>query len=102
MQQLTSSQAKYVRGLAHSLNPVVFVGQKGITATVLESIHAALDTHELIKVKFVDFKDRRLKAACAAEVEQKTGSCLAGVIGHMAIFYRRQPDPEKRKIALPR
>lgn len=102
MQQLTSSQAKYVRGLAHSLKPVVFVGQKGITATVLESIQAALDTHELIKVKFVDFKDRRLKAACAAEVERKTGSCLAGVIGHMAIFYRRQPDPEKRKIALPR
>ncbi len=102
MQPLTSSQAKYLRGLAHSLKPVVFVGQKGITATVLESIHAALDTHELIKVKFVDFKDRRLKAACAAEVEQKTGSCLAGVIGHMAIFYRRQPDPEKRKIVLPR
>jgi RNA-binding protein len=45
MQQLTSSQAKYVRGLAHSLKPVVFVGQKGITATVLETIHAALDTH---------------------------------------------------------
>jgi len=101
MQQLTSSQAKYLRGLAHSLKPVVFVGQKGITATVLESIHAALDTHELIKVKFVDFKDRRLKAACAAEVEQKTGSSLAGLIGHMAIFYRRQLDPQKRKIALP-
>ena len=102
MQQLTSSQAKYVRGLAHNLKPVVFVGQKGITATVLESIHAALDTHELIKVKFVDFKDRRVKAACAAEIEQKTGSSLAGVIGHMAIFYRPRTDPEKRKIALPR
>jgi RNA-binding protein len=101
MQQLTSSQAKYVRGLAHSLKPVVFVGQKGITAAVLESIHAALDTHELIKVKFVEFKDRRLKAACAAEVEQKTGSSLAGLIGHMAIFYRRQSDPQKRKIVLP-
>jgi len=101
MQQLTSLQAKYLRGIAHRLKPVVWVGQKGITATVLESIHAALDTHELIKVKFVDFKDRRLKAACAAEVEQKTGSSLAGMIGHMAIFYRRHPDPEQRKIVLP-
>jgi RNA-binding protein len=102
MQQLTSFQAKYLRGLVHGLKPVVFVGQKGITTTVLESIQAALDTHELIKVKFVEFKEKRLKAACATEVEQKTGSCLAGMIGHIAIFYRRQPDPEKRKIALPR
>jgi RNA-binding protein len=102
MQQLTSSQAKYLRGLAHGLKPVVFVGQRGISSSVLETIHAALDTHELIKVKFVDFKDRRLKAACAAEIEQKTGSRLAGVIGHMAIFYRHPPDPEKRKITLPR
>ena len=101
MQQLTRSQAKYLRGLAHSLKPVVFVGRKGISAAVLESLHAALDSHELIKVKFVDFKDRRLKAACVAEVEHKTGSCRVGVIGHTAIFYRRPPDPEKRKITLP-
>jgi RNA-binding protein len=101
MQPLTSSQTKYLRGKAHSLKPTVFIGQKGITETVLQSIHAALDSHELIKVKFVDFKDRRTKAACAAEVEQKTGSCLAGLIGHVAIFYRRQADPEKRRIALP-
>jgi RNA-binding protein len=102
MQQLTSSQAKYLRGLAHRLKPVVLIGQKGLAAGVLESLGAALDTHELIKVKFVDCKDRRLKAAWAAEVERKTGGCLAGMIGHTAIFYRRQPDPEKRKIALPR
>lgn len=101
MQQLTSSQAKYLRGLAHSLKPVVLIGQKGITPHLLESIHVALDTHELIKVKFIDFKDRQLKAACAAEIEQKTGSSLAGMIGHTAIFYRRPPDPEKRKITLP-
>ena len=101
MQRLTSSQAKYLRGLAHNLKPVVRIGQKGIAATVLESIHAALDTHELIKVKFVDIKDRRIRAACAAEIEQKTGSFLAGVIGHVAIFYRQLRDPEKRKITLP-
>jgi len=102
MQPLTSSQAKYLRGLAHSLKPVVFVGQKGINPAVLESIREALAAHELIKVRFVDAQDRSVMADSAAEVQQKTDSCLAGAIGHVAIFYRPQPDPEKRKIIFPR
>ena len=102
MQPLTSSQAKYLRGLAHSLKPVVFIGQKGVNAAVLESVREALAAHELIKVRFVDVQDRRIMAEGAAEVQQKTDSCLAGAIGHVAIFYRPQPDPEKRKILLPR
>jgi len=101
MQPLTSSQAKYLRGLAHGLSPVVFVGHKGVTPTVLDSAREALDAHELIKLKFVDFKDRHLKAGLAAEIEAQTDSRLAGLIGHVAIFYRRHPDPEKRRITFP-
>lgn len=101
MPSLTSSQAKYLRGLAHGLKPVVYVGQKGITSSLLESVHEALGAHELIKLKFVDLKDRRLKAELAAEIERRTGSRLAGLIGHIAILYRAHPDPEKRQITLP-
>jgi RNA-binding protein len=101
MQPLTSYQAKYLRGRAHSLKPVVFVGQKGITASLLASLQEALNAHELIKVKFVDFKDRRMKADCLAEIQRQTGSRLAGSIGHTAILFRPHPDQEKRKIILP-
>lgn len=101
MQPLTSYQAKYLRGRAHRLKPVVHVGQKGITAPLLESIHEALNAHELIKVKFVDLKDRRMKAEHAAEIGRRTGSSLAGLIGHTAIFYRPHPDREKRNIVVP-
>ena len=101
MQPLTSSQAKHLRGLAHGLNPVVFVGHKGLTPAVLDSVREALDAHELIKLKFIDFKDRHLKAGMAAEIEAQTDSRLAGLIGHTAIFYRRHPDAEKRRITLP-
>jgi len=101
MQPLTSSQAKYLRGLAHALSPVVFVGHKGITPAVLDSVREALATHELIKLRFIDFKDRHLKAGLAAEIEEQTDSRLAGQTGHTAIFYRRHPDPEKRRVSLP-
>lgn len=101
MQPLTSSQAKYLRGLAHSLKPVVFVGQKGVTAAVLASVSEALGVHELIKVKFVEFKERGQKSAIAAAIEEKADCGLAGLIGNVAIFYRPHPDHEKRKIKIP-
>ena len=100
LKKLTGSQAKYLRGLAHRLQPIVFVGQKGITDAVIASVHVALDRHELIKVKFVDFKEKKQKKEMAAAIEINTGSFMAGIIGHVAIFYRPHNDPEKRKIIL--
>jgi RNA-binding protein len=68
---------------------------------LLDSIEEALNAHELIKIKFVDFKDRRLKAECLAEIEQRTDSCRAGMIGHTAVLYRPHPIQEKRRIVIP-
>jgi RNA-binding protein len=98
---MNSSQRKYLRGLAHGLKPVVFVGQKGVTATLGEAINEALDTHELIKIKFVEFKEKAHKTAITERIETDTGAVLAGLIGHTAIIYRPHKDPEKRRIQLP-
>ncbi len=101
MKKLNSLQAKYLRGLAHGLKPVVLVGQKGLTAKLIKSTNDALGRHELIKVKFIDFKEKKQKQDIAAAIETKTGSQMAGMIGHIAILYRPHADPEKRKIQLP-
>ncbi len=101
MKKLTSFQAKYLRGLAHALKPVVFVGQKGVTHALIKSTGEAFQRHELIKVKFIDFKEKGQKKEIAAALENKTNSQLAGMIGHVAILYRPHSDAEKRKIVLP-
>ena len=101
MKKLTSIQAKYLRGLAHALKPVVFVGQKGLTHVLVETTAEAFQRHELIKVKFIDFKDKEQKKEIAATIENKTDSQMAGMIGHIAIFYKQNRDPDKRKIMLP-
>ena len=101
MGALKGFQKKFLKGLAHPLKPVVFIGQKGLSSSLIGSIHDALDTHELIKVKFVEFKEKPQKAAMAEAIEAKTGCLLVGIIGHTAIFYRQHADPEKRKIQLP-
>ncbi len=94
-------QKKYLRGLAHGLEPVVMVGRRGLSAALVDSTDEALTAHELIKVKFVDFKRKPQKEEIAATLAADTGSHLAGMIGHTAIFYRPHPDPAKRRIVLP-
>lgn len=101
MIKITSTQAKYLRGIAHSLKPVVYIGQKGLTGALIRSTEDAFDKHELIKIKFIDHKEKKLKAEIARTLEGHTGSHLAGMVGHIAIFYKQHPDPEKRKIVLP-
>ena len=101
MGALKGFQKKFLKGLAHQLKPVVFIGQKGLSNSLIGSIHDALDTHELIKLKFIEFKEKPQKAAMAEVIETKTGCRLVGIIGHTAIFYRQHTDPDKRKIQLP-
>ncbi len=101
MKKLEGFQRKYLRGVAHGLKPVVFIGQKGLTPEVLSSAEKAFERHELIKVKFNAFKEKEEKTELSARIEKETGAENVGIIGHTAIFYRQQEDPEKRKISPP-
>jgi RNA-binding protein len=101
LQALKGFQKTWLRGRAHDIKPVVFIGQKGLSPSVIEAVADAIDTHELIKVKFLDFKDKQQKQAIAQTISEQTGSELVGMIGHMAIFFRQHPEPEKQKIRLP-
>jgi len=101
MQKLEGFQRKYLRGLAHGLKPVVLIGQKGLTNELLKSADQAFLSHELIKVKFNDFKEKGQKEEISKTLEKETGSQLVGSVGHIYIFFRQQEDLEKRKIHLP-
>ena len=102
MEKLKGYQKKYLRGLVHGMKPLVFVGQKGLSSNVTKAVDESLDKHELIKVKFIDFKEKNQKEDIAGAIEKETASELVGMIGHIAIFYRQQKDPEKRKINVPK
>lgn len=101
MSDLTSTQKKYLRGLAHRRKPVVLIGQKGITSTLIKAIDEALEAHELIKIRFLDIKEKEEKADTTDFIVKRTGSQAVGRIGHTVIFYRPRKEPEKRKIRLP-
>lgn len=98
---LTGFQRKYLRGLAHSLKPIVLIGSKGVTQSIIDALDEALMDHELVKVKFVDNKNKDFKSIALQDLEGATAAHMVGMIGHTAIFYRPHPDLEKRKISLP-
>ncbi|MFA6239708.1 MAG: ribosome assembly RNA-binding protein YhbY [Candidatus Hydrogenedentales bacterium] len=96
MHALTSQQRRYLRSLAHHLEPIVYVGKQGITDALAQSAEEALHAHELIKVRFVDRKEE--KKELTAELATRTSSLIAGIIGNVAMLYRQHRDPEKRRI----
>lgn len=99
MSELTSTERKHLRGLAHDLKPVVQLGGQGLTDAVMREVELALEHHELIKIRLVGDRDDRAEAAL--EVAIRGRSELVGTIGGVAILFRRHPKPEKRKILLP-
>ena len=94
--ELTSSQRKRLRGLAHDLHPLVHVGKEGLTEAALAQIDRELAEHELIKVRFLSGKEE--KRDLAREIEDRLICGLAGLVGHVAIYYRPHADPKKRRI----
>jgi RNA-binding protein len=99
MIELTSQQRKFLRSKAHHLDPAVLVGKQGITDTLVRALAQSLEAHELVKVRFNEFKSE--KKALTEEMAFRTGSAVAGIIGHVAILYKQNPDEEKRNIELP-
>ncbi len=96
---MTSAQKKHLRGLAHRLDPVVRIGSSGLTESLFDELDQALESHELIKVKFVDWKDQ--KRQLSGDICGRLGCEEVGKIGHVMVFFRRARDPEKRRIELP-
>jgi RNA-binding protein len=99
MAKLKGSQRKWLRGQAHSLRPVVQIGRQGLTEGTIREIDFALETHELIKVQAPAPKEE--KQEMARRIEAELGAEAVGLIGHIIVLYRRQPDPELRRIEIP-
>tara|TARA_R110001592_G_scaffold79556_1_gene237675 strand:+ start:156 stop:479 length:324 start_codon:yes stop_codon:yes gene_type:complete len=99
MIELTSTQRKYLRKLGHHIDPLIIVGKQGMTDMLVRAVSQELEHHELVKIRFNDFKDD--KRELIPEIERRTGSHVVGTIGHVALVYKQHPEEEKRKIVFP-
>jgi RNA-binding protein len=85
---LSEKQKKYLRRLAHPLNPIVMLGQSGLTENIVKETERALNDHELIKVS-ARLGDRDARDAAFASLTRLTASELVQRIGNVGVLYRR-------------
>lgn len=95
---LSERQKRHLRGLAHALEPIVRLGNAGLTAGVASETAAALHHHELIKVK-APGGNREGRDALFNALADQTRSALVHRIGNVAVLYR--PRPGTPKILIP-
>ncbi|MCQ2576491.1 MAG: YhbY family RNA-binding protein [Treponema sp.] len=96
--ELNSKQRKYLEKEAHDLQPVVIVGGAGLTDGVIQMVDTSLATHELLKVKFNEYKDEKFELT--DEMCEKCNATLVRIIGNVAILYREAEKEEDRKFKL--
>jgi len=92
---LSTAEKKRLRQIGHHLNPVVLLGDKGLTEAVMAEIDARLEDHELIKVR-VGGEDREARQEAIQAIAAGTGAEIAQTIGKLVLLYRaaRKPDPK--------
>lgn len=95
---MNTKQISYLRGLAHNLNPVVMIGNNGLTASVIKEIDVALIAHELIKIKVMS-DDRGLRAQMLLDICLQTNALAVHHIGKLLVVYRLSTT--KPKIVVP-
>ena len=96
--ELKPFQRKHLQGLAHGLNPVVMIGNNGLTDAVIREIAIILDAHELIKVRVLG-DDREARVAMFEQICEDLGAAPVQHIGKLLVLWR---PSDKERIVLPK
>jgi len=90
MVPLTNAQLRAFKAQAQRLKATLKIGKEGISPSFLAALHEALKHHELVKVKFDDFKDQ--KKELSPQLAEQSGSHLVMRVGNVAVLYRAKPE----------
>ena len=85
---LSNQERKRLRQIGHSLNPVVMLGNQGLTDNVVEEALRALADHELIKVK-VAGEDKEQRLMLLQSLAEKTDAQIVQQVGKIALLYKK-------------
>jgi len=92
---LDQPQRKRLRQIAHRLDPIVVVGDRGLSESVVGETERALDDHELVKVR-VNIADRVARKACNRELAERCHADVVQEIGKVIVLYRENRDADPK------
>ena len=91
MDGLSPIERKKLKARAHSLDPIIHLGGKGLTEAVIAEIGRALEAHELIKVR-AGGMERDARESALAEICARLEAQPVQHIGKVLVVYRRKPE----------
>lgn len=92
LEPLNNSQIRKFKATAQRLEPILKIGKAGFSEGFIRSVNEALNLHELVKIKFVEFKEN--KKELAPELAEKTHSHLVMRVGNVMVLHRPRPVAE--------
>lgn len=93
MDPLTNAQMRALKAEAQRRKALLKIGKEGLSAPFLSALDEALRHHELVKVKFDDFKEQ--KKELAPQLAEKSHSHLVTRVGNVVVLYRPKPPEDK-------
>ena len=87
---LTNKERAHLKARAHALEPVLHVGNAGLTEALMAELDRALTAHELIKVT-IGTDDRVSRVALGDEICARTGATAVHRVGKVQILWRPRP-----------
>lgn len=90
---LTARARADLKARAHALEPVVRVGQAGVSDGVVGDIGRALEAHALIKVKLAE-GDRDVRHSQAETIAERTGAAIVQQVGRVLVLWRPRPETD--------
>jgi RNA-binding protein len=88
-EEISNRELRELKARAQSLKPIVFIGKEGLSPALLKSLDGALAHHELVKVKFADFKEQ--KKELTPQLAEKVSARVVMRVGNVAVLFRRKP-----------
>ncbi|OJX09467.1 MAG: hypothetical protein BGO72_06455 [Burkholderiales bacterium 70-64] len=98
---LTPADRRALRARAHHLDPVVMIGDAGLSRAVLAEADRALGAHGLIKIRVLG-DDREQRQTLLAEICSALGCTAVQSIGKLLIVYRPRPIEDTERARGPR
>jgi RNA-binding protein len=89
LERLNNAQLRKFKAAAQLLDPMLKVGKAGLSDGFIQSVNTALSQHELVKIKFSEFKDQ--KKELAPLLAEKTSSHLVMRVGNVMVLHRPKP-----------
>ena len=93
LEPLGNPEIRRLKAAAQRLEPILKIGKAGLSDGFVQSVNDALSQHELVKIKFVEFKDQ--KKELAPQLADRTASYLIMRVGNVMVLHRPRAESKE-------